>query len=73
MVGIWIELLAFVEPPAKQLSIEFHLHTGVYSYPEVALMVGKLKSLGYEVIRHELESRHGAGKNFWDSLFILRE
>lgn len=66
-------ILSLVEPPAKQLSIEFHLHTGIYSYPEVALMVGKLKSLGYEVIQHELESRHGAGKNFWDSLFILRE
>lgn len=56
---------------AKQLSIEFHLHCGVYSLPDVALMVAKLKSLGYKTVQHNMENRHGAGMNYWDSLFTL--
>lgn len=56
---------------AKQLSIEFHLHTGIYGMHEMDLMMDKLKALGYQVIQHNYESRHGAGFNFWDSLFIL--
>lgn len=56
--------------PAKQLSIEFHLHTGAYSQGDVALMVAKLHSLGYKTVTHELTSQHGAGMNYWSSLFI---
>lgn len=57
--------------PAKQLSIEFHLHTGIYKQDQVDEMVSKLTSLGYEVRQHELTDRHCAGFNYWDSLFIL--
>jgi hypothetical protein len=59
-------------PPAKQLSIEFHLHTGIYGINEMTLMVAKLQALGYEAVSHEMTSQHGAGVNYWDSLFILR-
>jgi len=58
--------------PAKQLSVEFHLHTGIYTQKEVKQMEQKLHSLGYDAVQHKLESRHGAGYNYWDSLFILR-
>jgi hypothetical protein len=58
--------------PAKQLSIEFHLHTGIYGINEMTLMVAKLEALGYEAVSHEMTSQHGAGKNFWNSLFLLK-
>lgn len=65
-------IMTLTKPIAKQLSIEFHLHTGVYTMHEVELMVDKLKGLGYEIASHEYTSQHGAGHNFWSSLFILK-
>jgi hypothetical protein len=65
-------IMSLEEPPARQLSIEFHLHTGVYGMPHVRLMEAKLKMLGYKPVSHELTEAHGAGKNYWDSLFILQ-
>jgi|SRR5690348_1754082 len=64
-------IMSLQRAPAKQLSIEFHLHTGVYGMAEVALMVAKLNVLGYKTVQHELTARHGLVPNFWDSLFIL--
>ena len=58
--------------PAKQLSIEFHLHTGIYGVNEVRLMEAKLSALGYQTVSHEMTAQHGAGMNYWDSLFILK-
>lgn len=60
-------------PPAKMLSIEFHLHTGIYGQAEMQQMENKLKSLGYYFAQHELTSQHGAGYSYWDSLFILND
>lgn len=57
--------------PARQLSVEFHLHTGAYGENEVKQMVGKLTSLGYKIHSHEKYPAHGCGPNYWDSLFIL--
>jgi hypothetical protein len=65
-------IMSFSRAPAKQLSIEFHLHTGIYTQDQVAQMIGKLKDLGYEIAKHELTTEHGAGFNYWDSLFILK-
>lgn len=61
---------SLTKAPAKQISCEFHLHTGAYSQGDVALMVAKLHSLGYKTVTHELTSQHGAGMNYWDSLWI---
>lgn len=70
--GAELEIInSLTKAPAKQLSIEFHLHTGIYSDVDVKLMVKKLNSLGYIVASHELTSQHGAGFNYWSSLFIL--
>lgn len=63
-------IMSLTKAPSRQLSIEFHLHTGAYSQGDVALMVAKLHSLGYKTVQHELTNQHGAGLNFWDSLFI---
>lgn len=58
-------------PIARQISIEFHLHTGKYTEQEVTEMVGHLAGLGYWPVKHEKTSEHGAGFNYWDSLFVI--
>lgn len=64
-------IMSLNNAPARQLGIEFHLHTGAYGENEVKQMVGKLTSLGYRIHSHEKYSAHGCGPNYWDSLFIL--
>jgi len=59
--------------PAKQLSIEFHLHTGIYADSTLYLLVKKLEKLGYEAVSHEKTSQHGCGLNYWSSLFVLKK
>ena len=65
-------IMSLDKAPAKQLSIEFHLHTGVYGQAEMAMMEDKLKALGYEFVKHDYTSQHGVGFNYWDSLFVLK-
>ncbi len=65
-------IMSLEKAPATQLSIEFHLHTGIYGMYEMTLMEDKLKALGYVAVKHELTSEHGAGENYWDSLWILK-
>lgn len=65
-------IMSLKKAPAKQLSVEFHLHTGIYKQEQMKEMEDKLKSLKYEFASHELTERHGAGYNYWDSLFILK-
>lgn len=57
---------------ATQLSIEFHLHTGIYGMYAVQEMEIKLKQLGYEAVSHKQSAQHGAGLSFWDSLFTMK-
>lgn len=65
-------IMSLAKAPATQLSIEFHLHTGVYGIDLVNEMVKYLQILGYEIAKHELTEAHGCGYNYWDSLFILK-
>lgn len=65
-------VMSLDKAPAKQLSIEFHLHTGAYNMAALKSMEMKLNRLGYYQARHEMTSQHGCGLNYWDSLFILR-
>lgn len=65
-------IMSLTEPPAKQLSIEFHLHTKIYGDAQVKEMEDKLLSLGYFPVKHDKTSQHGLGFNYWDSLFILQ-
>jgi hypothetical protein len=65
-------IMSLEKAPSKQLSIEFHLHTGIYGQYEMTLMEDKLKALGYIQVKHELTAEHCAGYNYWDSLFILK-
>lgn len=57
--------------PSKQMSIEFHMHCG-QSVAVVEAIKFHLEILGYETILHEMTEQHGAGKNYWSSLFILK-
>lgn len=59
-------------PIAKQISVEFHEHCyGRQPDSTYDGIIGRLASFGYEVVRHERDSRMCAGMNFWDSLFAL--
>lgn len=64
-------LLSLQSPPARQLSVEFHMHTGT-SFETVQKVVGHL-SKWYNIAQHEISRRHGLQPNFWDSLFILKD
>lgn len=64
-------LISLTKPPARQLSIEFHLHTGIYTMAEMETMEAQLVKLGYDFVSHHQSEQHCAGLNYWDSLFIL--
>lgn len=63
-------ILSMERPLAKQLSIEFHCHVGT-TERQMREMENKLKNLGYKALSHKQTQQHGAGWNFWDSLFEL--
>lgn len=64
-------LLSLKEPPAKQLSIEFHLHTGTKE-SEVQKVFRHLEIIGYINAFQDYSEKHGCGLNYWDVLFILK-
>jgi hypothetical protein len=59
-------------PRAKQISVEFHLHLPNNDESDIEKTVHHLLELGYEIATHELTQAHGAGWNYWSSLFILK-
>ena len=65
-------IMSMDRPYATQLSIEFHLHTGIYGENEMLLMENKLLWLGYFPVQHDKTKQHGLSYNYWDSLFILK-
>jgi FkbM family methyltransferase len=60
-------------PIPKQLSIEFHMHAHHKMHDQYydKCMENLLKH--YEPAKHELTQAHGAGFNYWDSLFIRKD
>ena len=59
------------QPPATQISVEFHQHTAARRSEEfIAQIVAKLGQW-YEVKLHIRDERHCCGFNWWDSLFVL--
>lgn len=66
-------LSAWPGPIAKQISVEFHLHThSARSEDEIQRIVNYLQSW-YVVVQHEKSLQHGLPMlNYWDSLFTLR-
>lgn len=62
-------IMSLTKAPAKQLSIEMHLHCG-QTEQQVEEMVSKLVELGYTIVQHEKTARHGLAPNYWDTLAI---
>jgi len=60
-------------PVPKQISVEFHMHCHRTLHDQYydKCMENLLK--WYEPVKHELTQAHGAGWNYWDSLFIRRD
>ncbi len=65
-------LLSLSSPVAKQITVEFHLHTAAYHETSVDRMVSHLKGIGYAAVKHEKTNEHCAGLNYWSSLFVLQ-
>jgi FkbM family methyltransferase len=61
------------QPIPKQISIEFHMHCHrkLHDQYYYKCMENLLKH--YEPVQHELTQAHGAGFNYWDSLFLRRD
>jgi hypothetical protein len=61
------------QPIPKQISVEFHMHAHRQLHDQYydKCMENLLK--WYEPVKHELTQAHGAGWNYWDSLFIKRD
>lgn len=60
-------------PIPKQISVEFHMHCHRTLHDQYydKCMENLLKY--YIPVQHELTQAHGAGYNYWDSLFIRRD
>lgn len=60
-------------PIPKQISVEFHMHAHRQLHDQYydKCMENLLK--WYEPVQHELTQAHGAGWNYWDSLFIRKD
>lgn len=61
------------QPIPKQISVEFHMHAhrALHDRYFDKCMENLLK--WYEPVKHELTQAHGAGLNYWDSLFLRRD
>lgn len=61
------------KPTPKQISIEFHehCHSKLHQKHYDKCLDNLLKY--YVPVQHELSERHGAGSNYWDSLFIRKD
>lgn len=60
-------------PVPKQISVEFHMHChrALHEQYYDKCMENLLK--WYVPVKHELTEAHGAGWNFWDSLFLRKD
>lgn len=61
------------QPIPKQISVEFHMHChrALHEQYYDKCMENLLKH--YVPVQHELTQAHGAGENYWDSLFIRKD
>lgn len=61
------------QPIPKQISVEFHMHCHRKLHDQYyeACMANLLKY--YIPVQHELTQAHGAGWNYWNSLFVRRD
>lgn len=58
-------------PIAKQVSVEFHAHTGTNDKEELDLLLDTL-SQWYDIYNRVWEKRHGCSENYWDVLLVAK-
>jgi hypothetical protein len=61
------------QPIPKQISVEFHMHAHRQLHDQYYDKCIENLLKWYEPVKHELTQAHGAGWNYWDSLFIRRD
>lgn len=61
------------QPIPRQISVEFHLHchADIHNRLYARCMDNLLKY--YRIAQHEMTQAHGAGWNYWNSLFIRKD
>lgn len=60
-------------PVPKQISVEFHMHAHPELHNQLYEKCHENLMKHYVPVQHELSDRHGAGLNFWDSLWIRND
>lgn len=60
------------EPVPRQISVEFHMHCHPELHDRYYLRAMANLVQHYDIVRHEFTAQHGAGYNYWDSLFIKK-
>lgn len=60
-------------PIPKQISVEFHLHCHKELHEKYYEKCMENLKKYYHVAKHELTEAHGAGLNYWSSLFIRKD
>lgn len=68
-------LLEWPGPIAKQITVEFHEHTGANVFgPSVYDKIFEHLSQWYTVVQHESSVRHCLSTpNYWDTLFVIKD
>lgn len=61
------------KPIPKQISVEFHLHCHSDLHDQYFGQCYRNLEKHYWPVQHEMTRAHGAGWNFWNSLFIRRD
>ena len=67
----WDWLMSLDEPPADQLSIEFHLHVFPRSAEEIKNMWYQLNRW-YTIHNWKMERKHGCSENMWDVVCVKK-
>jgi hypothetical protein len=70
--GEYDYLMGLQEPPARQITVEFHEHTPARRGDEFMAFLFHKMSKWYDMTGAVKDSRHGCGMNYWDVLFTLR-
>jgi hypothetical protein len=61
------------QPIPKQISVEFHMHAHRQLHDQYYDKCIENLLKWYEPVQHELTQAHGAGFNYWGSLFVRRD
>lgn len=61
------------QPIPKQISVEFHMHCHRALHDQYYDKCMENLFKWYDPVQHELTQAHGAGENYWDSLFIRKD